>query len=101
MVMLRPLGCKTWGLGLKPWERERAWNEAVGRRVRTLAHRNRVSLLELSRRAKLPYTTLYGYVNHGRKMPAFAAVKLANALQVAVSELLGYYLATFRWESKP
>lgn len=73
---------------MKPWERERIWNEAVGRKVRTLAYRRQVSLLELSRLAKLPYTTLYGYVHHGRKMPASAAVKLAQALEVELSELL-------------
>lgn len=73
---------------MKLWERERAWNEAVGRRVRALAHRRKMPLTELSRRSLVPYTTLYGYVHHGRKMPASAAVKLAQVLEVELSELL-------------
>lgn len=73
---------------MKPWELEREWLLRFGRRLRTLAHHRQMPLTELSRRSGVPYTTLYGYAVQGRRVPAYAAVRLAKALEVELSELL-------------
>lgn len=73
---------------MKPWELEQDWLLRFGRRLRSLAHLRRMPLTELSRRSGVPYTTLYGYALQGRRVPAYAAVRLAKALGVTVSELL-------------
>lgn len=74
---------------MSPWEKESVWNYALGRRLALAASRRGVTLGELSRRTLIPYQTLYGYVHHGRRMPAYALVKLCRALEVEISELVG------------
>lgn len=73
---------------VKPWELDEAWHIAFGRRLLSVSRRSRVSLVDLSRRSGVPYATLYGYVSQGRRVPAYAVVRMATALGVQVSELL-------------
>lgn len=73
---------------MKPWELEEQWHYVFGRRLRSLASRNRMPLTELSRRSGISYFTLYGYVAMGRRVPAYAVVRLAQALEISVNELL-------------
>lgn len=74
---------------MSPWDRESVWNYALGRRVALAASRRGVSLAELSRRTLIPYQTLYGYVHQGRRMPAYALVKVGKVLEVSISEVVG------------
>lgn len=76
------------GCGLKPWQLCEQWHYAFGRRLLSVSRKCRVSLVDLSRRSGVPYSTLYGYVSSNRKVPAYAVVRIAEALGVQVSELL-------------
>lgn len=81
-------GAKPRGVCLKPWELSEQWHYAFGRRLLTVTRRCRLSLFDLSRRSGVPYSTLHGYVTQGRRVPAYAVVRLSRALGVQVSELL-------------
>ena len=74
---------------MSPWEKEDVWNHALGRRVALVSSRRGLTLVELARRTLIPYQTLYGYIHHGRRMPAYVLVKLGKALGVELSELVG------------
>ena len=74
---------------MKPWEVEQEWLRKFGRRVQTLCYRRRLTLPELARLAGVPYPTLYGYVEQGRRVPGYSMFKIARALDVSLSELGG------------
>lgn len=56
------------------------WHYAFGRRLLTVTRRCRLSLFDLSRRSGVPYSTLHGYVTQGRRVPAYAVVRLDKFL---------------------
>lgn len=70
------------------WKADLAWHDAFARRLLTVSRQRSLTLSELSRRSGVPYATLHGYVAHSRRVPAYAVVRLARALDVQVSELI-------------
>lgn len=62
----------------------------IGANVQRIAKEKKISLKELSRRAEIPYTTVYNMVKRDSERVSPENVqKLANALNVGVGELYG------------
>jgi predicted transcriptional regulator len=71
------------------WREEEAFQEQFSRRVLALLSRRRMFIANLASMARIPYPTLYGYLVQGRRVPAYALFRIAVALDVPISELVG------------
>jgi predicted transcriptional regulator len=71
------------------WREEQAFQDQFARRVLSLLSRRRMFAVDLAKQSRIPYPTLYGYLRQGRRVPVYAAARMASALEVSLSELVG------------
>lgn len=64
------------------------YSQMIGENIRQKLKEKKVSTAELSRKAGIPVSTLYCYVNNTRMPSAGALKKIADALNTTVDELL-------------
>lgn len=81
-----------WGFAVVGWLEEEAFQEQFSRRVLSLLSRWRMFVADLAKQCRIPYPTLYGYLRQGRRVPVYAAARMASSLGVSLSELAGEVL---------
>lgn len=69
-------------------EQERAFNKALAGRIAAEARRAGKSLFELSQMARVPHSSLCGYVAEGRGMTAWTLKRLCEALGVSPESMI-------------
>jgi predicted transcriptional regulator len=71
------------------WREEEVFQDQFSRRVLSLLARRRMFVADLAKESRIPYPTLYGYLRQGRRVPVYAAARMASSLGVSLSELAG------------
>lgn len=74
------------------WREEEVFLDQFSGRVLGLLSRRRLYVADLAELSRIPYPTLYGYLRQGRRVPVYAAARMASALGVSLSELVGEVL---------
>jgi transcriptional regulator with XRE-family HTH domain len=64
------------------------YNQMIGENIKQKAKEKRITIAELSRKAKVPAPTLYTYTNNTRMPSAGNLKKIADALNATTDELL-------------
>lgn len=92
--------CAAWlnttGVVVVGWREEEVFQDQFSRRVLSLLARRRMFVADLAKQSRIPYPTLYGYLRQGRRVPVYAAARMASALEVSLSELAGEVLPVDR-----
>lgn len=74
---------------MKPWELNEKWHHDVATRVFWHLSTKRLSLYRLSVLSGVSFYQTDRYLRKGRRMPAYALFRFAQALGVTVSDLVG------------
>jgi lambda repressor-like predicted transcriptional regulator len=70
-------------------EAERNWNRILGARVLAEVKKRGETLVELSRKSRVPYSSLHAYVAKGQRMSVWTLARICTALEIAPAVLLG------------
>lgn len=73
---------------MAPWELEEQFYQRMGKVIVGHMGKRQMTTYKLSRQSGVSFVQLDRYIRQGRRMPAFALYRIANALGVTVAELM-------------